>query len=65
MGLDMTKLAACFEVASRLLDQDEKLLLASAIETVGLEKQAGHVGDLSEEEIVLLAAAVADELLKE
>lgn len=65
MGFDMEKLAESFEVASRFLNQDEKLLLASAVETVALEKQAGRLGDLSEEDVVLMGAALADELLKE
>lgn len=65
MGVDTKKLAESFEVAGRFLNEDERLILASAVETVALEKQAGRLGDMSEEDIVLLGAALADVLLKE
>jgi hypothetical protein len=65
MNVDAKKLADSFEVAGKFLNQDERLLLASAVETVALEKQAGRLGDMSEEDIVLMGAALADVLLKE
>jgi hypothetical protein len=65
MSVDMKKLAESYVAAARLLSEDECLLLASAIEVVDLEKQAGRLGDLSEEDLVLVAAALADAVLKE
>lgn len=65
MGFDLEKLAERFKVASKFLDQDESILLAAAVETVMLEKQAGRLGKLSEDDVVLLGAALADELMKE
>jgi hypothetical protein len=66
MSLDFEKLADTFRVGSRFMNDDERLVLSAAIETVLLEKQAGHLpSDLDENEIVLVGAAIADELLKE
>lgn len=65
MGFDIEKLAESFVVASALLSQDERLILASAVEVVALEKEAGRFQGLTEEEAILVAAAVADTLLKE
>lgn len=65
MGFDIEKLAESFVVGSRLLSQDERLILASAVEIVALEKDAGRFQSLTEEEAILVAAAVADTLLKE
>ncbi len=65
MDSDLNKVAEEFMGGSLFLDEDERLVLAAATETVLLEKQAGRLGDLDEIQIVLLGAAVADELLKE
>ena len=64
MKLDFEKLAEKFGIGVKGMDEDERQILASAIETVILEKQAGNIEDLSEEQVVLLGAAVADEVLK-
>lgn len=61
----LDKVAEAFKAGSRFLDDDERMILAAATETVLLEKQAGRLGELSEDQIVLLSAAVADNLLKE
>jgi hypothetical protein len=66
MTLDFEKLAGVFEVAAGLIDEDERLVLSAAIETVLLEKQAGRLPeDLDEAVVVLLGSAIADEFLKE
>lgn len=61
----LDKVAEGFKAGSQFLDTNERMLLAGATETVLLEKQAGRIGDISPEQVVLLSAAVADELLKE
>lgn len=65
MSTDFEKLAESFEVGSAFMDDDERLLLSAAIETVLLEKQAGRLPELDEASVVLVSAAVADQLLKE
>lgn len=64
MSPDFEKLAESFEVGSAFMDDDERLLLSAAIETVLLEKQAGRLPELDEDSVVLVSAAVADQLLK-
>lgn len=65
MDLDLDKLAASFKVGSRFMDDGEQTVFAAAVEHVLLEKQAGKLDELSEDQILLLSAAIADELLKE
>ena len=66
MGLNLEKMAEMVRVAGRTMNEDERLIFASAVETVLHEKEAGNVrSDISEEDAVLLGAAVADELLRE
>lgn len=67
MTIDFDKLAEAFEAGVRFMDEPETLLLASAVETVVLEKNAGNLEDLgkmSEVEIVELGARVADEVIR-
>ena len=67
MTIEFDKLAEAFEAGSRFLDEPETLLLASAVETVVLEKNAGKLeefGEMSEVEIVELGARVADEVIR-
>lgn len=65
MTIDFDKLAEMFKAGSRFMDEAETLLLASAVETIVLEKNAEKLEDLDldEKEIVMLGAKVADELL--
>ena len=65
MDSDLNKVAEKFMEGSQFLDEEERVVLGAAMETVLLEKQAGRLGDPVENQIVLLGAAVADELLKE
>ena len=65
MDSDLNKVAEKFMEGSQFLDEEERVVLGAAMETVLLEKQAGRLGDPDENQIVLLGAAVADELLKE
>ena len=65
VNLDLEKLADRFKVGSRFMNEEERIVLAAAIETIVLEGQAGRLEGLDEESAVLLGAAVADELLKE
>lgn len=65
VNLDLEKLAARFKVGSRFMNEEERTVLAAAIETAVLERQAGRLGEIDEDGLVLLGAAVADELLKE
>lgn len=65
--VDFDKLAEVFEAGARFMDEDEILLLASAVETVVLEKNAGNLeelGEMSEVEIIEFGARVADEVIK-
>ena len=65
MQTDLIKLAEKFRDGSRYLDDDETVLLASAVETIALEKEAGRLeGVDSEKEVVMLGAAVADAILR-
>ncbi len=65
LTIDFDKLAEMFKAGSRFMDEAETLLLASAVETIVLEKNAEKLEDLDldEKEIVMLGAKVADELL--
>lgn len=60
VGLE--KLAAGFQAATKGMDEDDLLLLGAAAETVLLEKDAEEA-DLTENEVLLLSAAVVDSLL--
>lgn len=67
MTIDFDKLAEAFEAGTRFMDEAETVLLASAVETVVLEKKAGKLedlGEMSEAEIVELGARVADEVIR-
>lgn len=62
VGLE--KLAADFQVATKGMDEDELILMGAAAETVLLEKKAGaDVEALNEDEILLISAAIVDNLL--
>jgi hypothetical protein len=65
--IDMKKLAEAFKSGSRFLDDDETVLLGSAVETIALEKKAGRLEgfeSIDEKGIVLLGAAVMDDVLR-
>jgi hypothetical protein len=67
MTIDFDKLAVAFEAGTRFMDEAETVLLASAVETVVLEKNARkleELGEMSEVEIVELGAQVADEVIR-
>lgn len=59
VGLE--KLAAGFQAATKGMDEDELILLGAAAETVLLEKEAGEA--LTEDEVLLISAAIVDNLL--
>jgi hypothetical protein len=60
MGTDFEKLAEAFGAGASFLEEDEKLVLAAAVETV-LEESSGVETDPVA--TVLLASAVADAIL--
>lgn len=60
MGTDFEKLAEVFGAGASFLDEDEKVVLAAAVETV-LEESGEVVTDPTA--IVLLASSVADAIL--
>jgi len=60
----LRKLAADFKVATEGMDEQDFILMSAAVETVLLEKEAGvSVENLTSDEILLLSAAVVDNLL--
>jgi len=59
VGLE--KLAAGFQAATKGMDEDELILLGAAAEAVLLEKEAGEA--LTEDEVLLISAAIVDNLL--
>lgn len=66
MPIDFDKLAEAFEAGTSFLGEDETVLLATAVETILLEKEAGRLEglDLDERGIILFGAAVADKLTR-
>lgn len=65
MQIDFDKLAEAFEAGSSFLGEDESVLLATAVETILIEKEAGRLDlDLDEQEIILFGAAIADEMTR-
>lgn len=60
MQTDFEKLAEAFGAGSGFLNEDEKQVLAAAVE-VAVEK-LGHLG-LDEEALILVGAAIADAFL--
>jgi hypothetical protein len=65
MPIDFDKLAEAFEAGTSFLGEDESVLLATAVETILMEKEAGRFDlDLDEREIIFYGAAIADKLTR-
>ena len=64
MVTGLEKLAAEFQAATTGMDEDDLFLMGAAAETVLLEKEGKAGGEsLTEDEILLISAAVVDNLL--
>lgn len=64
MEKGLEKLAAHFQAATKGMDEGDLILMGAAAETVLLQKEAGAaVENLTEDEIILLSAAITDDLL--
>jgi len=61
VGLE--KLAAGFQAATKGMDEEDLILMGAAAETVLLDKEAADAESLTEDEILLISAAVVDNLL--
>lgn len=59
----LEKLATEFQNVTQGMDEDDLVLMGAAVETVLLEKEAADASDVTDDEILLISAAVVDTIL--